>query len=59
MGDLVNLNKARKTRAKDAARAAADANRAKYGRTKAERERDRADAGRLERIVEGAKLEKD
>ncbi|WP_084691049.1 DUF4169 family protein [Sphingomonas sp. SRS2] len=56
MGDVVNLNKARKARAMDAERAAAEANRAKFGRTKAEKERDRADKARAEKLLDGAKL---
>ncbi|MCF6316172.1 MAG: DUF4169 family protein [Marinosulfonomonas sp.] len=37
MNEIVNLNQARKTRARDDKRIAADANAAKFGRTKAER----------------------
>jgi hypothetical protein len=59
MGDLVNLNKARKARAKLDARMAAEANRAKFGRTKAEKDRDKAEAKRAARLLDGAKLEKD
>ncbi|MBB4797415.1 hypothetical protein HNP32_001139 [Brevundimonas bullata] len=52
MGEIVNLNKARKARDKAEAKRAADANRLTFGRTKAERlttqkERDR-DAARLD-----------
>lgn len=52
MGEIVNLNKARKARNKAEARRTADANRLTFGRTKVERqttqqERDR-DAARLD-----------
>jgi len=52
MGEIVNLNKARKARDKAEAKRTADANRLTFGRTKAERqttqkERDR-DAARLD-----------
>ena len=52
MGEIVNLNKARKARDKAEAKRAADANRLTFGRTKVERltaqtERDR-DAARLD-----------
>lgn len=59
MGDVVNLNKARKARGRDAASVTAAANRAKFGRTKAEKQRDAADKARIEKTVDGAKLEKD
>lgn len=59
MGDLINLNKARKAKAKSVARATAEANRAKFGRTKAEKVRDRQDKARAERVLDGAMLEKD
>lgn len=52
MGEIVNLNKARKTRDKVEAKRAADANRLTFGRSKTERlttqkKRDR-DAARLD-----------
>ena len=45
MGELVNLNRARKRRDKTAADQQAEANRAKYGRTSAEKQ---AEAARAE-----------
>ncbi len=42
----INLNRARKARARDAARKAADANAAKFGRPKADRARDAAETAR-------------
>lgn len=59
MGDLINFNKARKAKAKNMALAAAEANRAKFGRTKAEKDRDRLEKARAERWLDGARLETD
>lgn len=42
MADILNLNKARKKKAREAAVAQADANRVKFGRTKGEKARDTA-----------------
>jgi hypothetical protein len=52
---IVNLNRARKARAKaeDAARAAA--NRAKHGRSAAEKAADRAAEAQRRRLLDGAK----
>lgn len=57
MGDVVNFNKARKARTRAEAKVTADANRAKFGRTKAEKTRDRIEKERVEKLVDGAKLE--
>jgi len=59
MVDPINFNKARKAKAKDAARAMAEANRVKFGRTRAEKDRDRIEKARAEKLLDGAKLEKD
>ncbi len=59
MGDIVNLNKARKARAKaDAEKKAAD-NRAKFGMTKAEKQKIADEKDRLARHVEGHKRDQD
>lgn len=59
MGDIVNLNKARKARAKaDAEKKAAD-NRAKFGMTKAEKQKIADEKDRLARHIEGHKREQD
>lgn len=42
MAKIVNLNKVRKQKARDAAAVQAAGNRARFGRTKAEKERDEA-----------------
>jgi len=57
MAGIVNLNKARKARAKVEAGKQAEANRAKFGRTKAEKERDAAEQARRDARLDGAKRE--
>jgi hypothetical protein len=59
MGDVVNLNRTRKAKARVDAKTTAEANRAKFGRTKEAKARDQAEKARTEKVVEGAKLEKD
>ena len=58
MGEIVNLNAARKARARKEAQAKAAANRAAHGRTKAERARTRQQADQIARTVEGARLDR-
>ncbi len=57
MGEIVNLRKARKAKrqAEDSARAAT--NRALFGRTLSERERDRLEQEQARRKLDGAKQE--
>ena len=55
MADIVNLNQARKAKADDKSRAAE--NRARFGRTKAEKALDAARADKLRRDLDGAKRE--
>jgi hypothetical protein len=57
MADIINLRQARKTRARADKERAAAANRAKFGRTKAEREASLKEEARLDRKVEGSRLE--
>jgi hypothetical protein len=57
MGEIVNLNRVRKARAKAAAATAAVANRAKHGRTGAQKASDRAEAVRRKALLDGAKRE--
>lgn len=57
MSKVVNLNKARKSRARDAARSQADANAVKFGRSKAEKAKDRAEADKATRDLDGHKRE--
>ena len=55
MGEIVNLRKARKAKARTEAAATAAENRARYGRTTAERERDRLAEEQARRRLDGAK----
>jgi hypothetical protein len=55
MAEIINLNRARKAKARVNKAAAADANRAKFGRTKAEKAADTAEAARRKRNLDGAK----
>ena len=57
MVEIVNLRSVRKARARIAAREEAAANRAAFGRTKAQKARDAADAARLGAVLDGAKRE--
>ncbi len=54
---VVNLNKARKAKARDADRASANANAAKFGRSKAEKALDDARAEKAARDLDGHKQE--
>lgn len=55
MAEIVNLNRARKARARTEEAAAAAANRAKHGRTGGERERDEKSEARRRALLDGAK----
>ena len=55
MGGIVNLNRARKAKARAEAEAAAAANRAKHGRTAAERANDAWAESRRRALLDGAK----
>lgn len=57
MAEIVNLNKARKVKAKSEAGKQAEANRAKFGRTKAEKDREAAEQARRDALLDGAKRE--
>lgn len=57
MADVVNLRMARKAKARSAQQVQAQANRAKFGRTKGEKAHDAADTARLARILDGARRE--
>lgn len=59
MGDVVNLNKFRKRKAKEEREKRADTNRRLHGRTKAERARDHQQKQQLETKVDGARLEQE
>ncbi|MBA2934709.1 DUF4169 family protein [Sphingomonas sp. CGMCC 1.13654] len=57
MAEIVNLNRARKAKAKAEAGRQAEANRTKFGRTKPERDRDVAEQVRRDALLDGAKRE--
>jgi Domain of unknown function (DUF4169) len=57
MAEIVNLNRARKAKARTEAGEAAAANRAKHGRTAAERERQEGIEARRRTLLDGAKLD--
>jgi hypothetical protein len=59
VAEIINLRQARKFRARIEAEKKADANRARFGRSKAEKEASRSEAERLDRTVEGARLDHD
>ncbi|MBN8889106.1 MAG: hypothetical protein BGP12_02480 [Rhodospirillales bacterium 70-18] len=59
MGEIVNLRRVKKQRAREAAAAVAAANRARHGRTTAEARRDALEAARRESAAEGTRLERD
>lgn len=55
MGDVVNLNKFRKERAREAARRAARGNRLRFGRTGAEKSTDRLTRDQADKALDGKK----
>ena len=57
MAEVVNLRVARKARARAEAKGVADANAAKFGRTKSEKERAAAQADKARRDLDGHFLE--
>ncbi len=57
MAEILNLNQARKAKAKTNAKTKAVENRAKFGRTKADKALDAARADKLKRELDGAKRE--
>lgn len=59
MSKVVNLRQARKSRTRDQARRQGDANAAKFGRSKAEASRDKAEAARAEQSLDAHRIESD
>lgn len=59
MGEIVNLNKARKARDKAVAKRTAEANRLTFGRTRAERETTQKERDRDAARLDGHKLDDD
>lgn len=58
MAEIVNLNRVKKAKARTEAEKTATANRAKHGRTKAERASDAAEEERRRALLDGAKLDR-
>jgi hypothetical protein len=59
MGEIINLNKARKARAKAEADAQAKTNRATFGRTKGQKKKETIDKERAAKLLDASKREKD
>ena len=57
MGDVVNLNRFKKQKAREERRAEADANRVKFGRTKAEKKQAEKEKELADKLLEGHKLD--
>jgi hypothetical protein len=57
MGEVANLNKARKAKARGEAKATAVENRLKFGRTKAQRTAAERERAAIAEVVDGAKRE--
>ena len=57
MGEIVNLRGARKAAERAKAAVKADANRVRFGRTKAQKSADAADRDRAQRVLDGARRE--
>ena len=57
MAEVINLRTAKKQAARKAARSVADANAAKHGRTKAERELEKARAEKAAKVLDSHKRE--
>jgi hypothetical protein len=59
VNDVVNLNRFRKKKKAAEEKAQAAGNRAKFGRTKGAREKERADRDAQERALDNAKIERE
>ncbi len=57
MAEIVNLKAVKKAKARAEKDRAAEANRAKFGRTKAERRRDDSETQKRDRTLDGARLD--
>lgn len=57
MGDVVNLRSVRKAKARASREVEAQANRAKFGRSKGDKLREAQDAERAAKLLDGAKRE--
>jgi hypothetical protein len=59
MAEIVNLRRARKDKARRERESEADANRRRFGRTKAEKAADKDAQDRARRDVDGKKIDRD
>lgn len=57
MGEVINLRAARKARDRAAKASAAETNRARFGRTRAEKQAELADTARREKLLDSARLD--
>ena len=55
MAEIINLNKARKAKARVDKSARADENRVRFGRTKAQKQADAAESAKVSRVLDDAK----
>ena len=55
MADIINLNQARKQRARAGKSAKAEENRVRFGRTKAEKAADGAETAKIDRLLDDSK----
>jgi len=58
MPEIVNLNKARKAKVRADKEGQAAANRTRFGRTKAEKAREKAETAKRERLLDEARVER-
>ena len=59
MAEIVNLRRARKDKARQQRASEADANRRRFGRTKAEKAADKDTEERTRREIDGKKIDRD
>jgi hypothetical protein len=59
MAEIVNLRRARKDKARQQRESEAEANRRRFGRTKAEKAADKDTRERAERDIDGKKIDRD
>jgi hypothetical protein len=59
MAEIVNLRRARKDKARQQRESEADANRRRFGRTKAEKSADKDVQERTRRDIDGKKIDRD
>lgn len=55
MAEIINLNKARKAKARVDKSARADANRGRFGRTKAQKQADAAESAKVAQLLDDSK----